>query len=111
MKITRHILFLLIVSGLLGQIEEEKKPKTFLFGLIKIKSNSPYEKGAWIDKWIHAREFALPVYFAPIEVRYGFGFNGKTSGSLHHRKFKSPHSQYQAWTTGYIEGSGNRLWW
>ena len=69
MKITRHILFLLLVSGLLGQIEQEKKPKTFLFGLIKIKSNSPYEKGAWIDKWIHAREFALPVYFAPIEER------------------------------------------
>jgi hypothetical protein len=82
MKITRHILFLLIVSGLLGQIEQEKKPKTFLFGLIKIKSNSPYEKGAWIDKWIHAREFALPVYLAPIEIRYGFGFNGKTSGSV-----------------------------
>ena len=81
MKKTRHILFLLLLSGLLGQIEDEKKPKTFLFGLIKFDTESAYEKGAWLDKWLHGREFAAPVNLIPVEIHYGIGFNGKTSGS------------------------------
>ena len=81
MKKTRHILFLLLLSGLWGQIEDEKKPKTFLFGLIKFDTESAYEKGAWLDKWLHGREFAAPVNLIPIEIHYGIGFNGKTSGS------------------------------
>ena len=81
MKKTRHALFILILSGLCGQIEEEKKPKTFLFGLIKFDTESAYEEGAWFDKWFHAREFAAPVNMIPVEIHYGIGFNGKTSGS------------------------------
>ena len=81
MKKTRHILFLLLLSGLWGQIEDEKKPKTFLFGLIKFDTESAYEKGAWLDKWRHGREFAAPVNLIPVEIHYGIGFNGKTSGS------------------------------
>ena len=81
MKKTRHILFLLLLSGLWGQIEDEKKPKTFLFGLIKFDTESTYEKGAWLDKWLHGREFAAPVNLIPVEIHYGIGFNGKTSGS------------------------------
>ncbi len=81
MKKTRHILFLLLLSGLWGQIEDEKKPKTFLFGLIKFDTESAYEKSAWLDKWLHGREFAAPVNLIPIEIHYGIGFNGKTSGS------------------------------
>jgi len=81
MKKTRHALFIIILSGLCGQIEEEKKPKTFLFGLIKFDTESAYEEGAWFDKWFHAREFAVPVNMIPVEIHYGIGFNGKTSGS------------------------------
>ena len=81
MKKTRHALLLLFLSGLCGQIEEEKKPKTFLFGLIKFDTESAYEEGAWFDKWFHAREFAAPVNMIPVEIRYGIGFNGETSGS------------------------------
>ena len=44
-KNTRHILFSLILSGLFGQIEEEKEPRTFLFGLIKFDTESAYEDG------------------------------------------------------------------
>ena len=80
MKKTRHALLLLFLSGLCGQIEEEKKPKTFLFGLIKFDTESAYEEGAWFDKWFHAREFAAPVNLMPVEIHYGIGFNGKTSG-------------------------------
>ena len=75
------ILILIILSGLNGQIEDKKKTKTFLFGLIKFDTESAYEKGAWSDKWLHAREFATPVKIIPVELRYGFGFSGKTIGS------------------------------
>ena len=89
MKKTRHALLLLFLSGLCGQIEEEKKPKTFLFGLIKFDTESAYEEGAWFDKWFHAREFAAPVNMIPVEIRYGIGFNGKTSGSASNLNDKS----------------------
>ena len=65
---------------LYGQIEE-KEPKTFLFGLLKFDTQSPYEDGYWINKWFYAREFAAPVNFIPVEVRYGFGVNGKSTGN------------------------------
>ena len=52
----------------MGQFEEEKLPRTYLFGLIKFDTESAYEQGAWSDKWIHAREFAEPVKIIPIEL-------------------------------------------
>ena len=81
LKNIRHALILFILSGLVGQVQLKKEPRTFLFGLIKLDTESAYEDGAWINKWLYAREFAAPVSFAPLEIRYGFGFNGKTSGS------------------------------
>ena len=80
-KIKSYLFLILCSNYLLGQFEDEKEPRTYLFGLIKFDTESAYEKGAWSDKWIHAREFAEPVTIIPIELRYGIGFSGKTQGS------------------------------
>jgi len=80
-KIKSYLFLIQLSSHLLGQFEEEKAPRTYLFGLIKFDNESAYEQGAWSDKWIHAREFAEPVKIIPIELRYGIGFSGKTQGS------------------------------
>ena len=80
-KIKSYLFLILCSNYLLGQFEDEKEPRTYLFGLIKFDTESAYEKGAWSDKWIHAREFAEPVKIIPIELRYGIGFSGKTQGS------------------------------
>ena len=60
---------------------KEKEPKTFLFGLLKFDTQSEYEDGYWINKWFFAREFASPIHIIPIEIRYGIGVNGKSTGS------------------------------
>ena len=46
--------FVIFVTLLSGQIED-KEPKTFLFGLIKFDTESEYEDGYWINKWLYAR--------------------------------------------------------
>ncbi len=76
----RHIFIILLISSLLGQIEK-KEPNKFFFGLFKLGKKSNYEDGYWIDRWFRAREFATPVNIIPIEIRYGVGANGKTTGS------------------------------
>ena len=80
MKSIRYVFILLLVNLLSAQIDK-KEPKTFLFGLIKFDTESEYEDGYWINKWFFAREFASPVNLIPIEIRYGFGVNGKSTGS------------------------------
>ena len=80
MKSIRYVFILLLVNLLSAQIEK-KEPKTFLFGLIKFDTESEYEDGYWINKWFFAREFASPVNLIPIEIRYGVGVNGKSTGS------------------------------
>ena len=80
MKSIRYVFILLLVTLLSAQIEK-KEPKTFLFGLIKFDTESEYEDGYWINKWFFAREFASPVNLIPIEIRYGVGVNGKSTGS------------------------------
>ena len=80
MKNIRRVLILMLVTFLSAQVEK-KEPKTFLFGLIKFDTESEYEDGYWINKWFFAREFASPVNLIPIEIRYGFGVNGKSTGS------------------------------
>ena len=70
----------MLVTFLSAQVEK-KEPKTFLFGLIKFDTESEYEDGYWINKWFFAREFASPVNLIPIEIRYGVGVNGKSTGS------------------------------
>ena len=81
-KPTRFFLLFVFSVNLVGQTLEKKEPKTFLFGLIKFDTSSPYEEGYWVDRWFRAREFSTPVTFMPIEIRYGGGFNGKFSGSV-----------------------------
>jgi len=76
-----HILYLLIVSIGFGQVEDDEKTRSFLFGLIKLKRSSPFLKGYRWSKWFHAREFNEPVTMIPLEFKYGVGFTGKTSGS------------------------------
>ena len=70
----------MLVTFLSAQVDK-KEPKTFLFGLIKFDTESEYEDGYWINKWFFAREFASPVNLIPIEIRYGVGVNGKSTGS------------------------------
>ena len=76
----RYIFFILLISSLFGQIKE-KESRTFFSKLFKFGSKSEYEDGYWIDKWFRSREFATPVNIIPIEIRYGIGANGKTTGS------------------------------
>ena len=80
MKNIRRVLILMLVTFLSAQVDK-KEPKTFLFGLIKFDTESEYEDGYWINKWFFAREFASPVNLIPIEIRYGVGVNGKSTGS------------------------------
>ena len=82
LKTSRFLLLLLFIANLAGQSLDDEEPKTFLFGLIKFDTSSPYEEGYWIDRWFRSREFSDPVTFMPIEIRYGGGFNGKFSGSI-----------------------------
>ncbi len=79
-KKTYPILFFIFLVSLHGQVKE-KKPRTILFGLIKFDTESEYEDGYWINKWFYAREFAAPISIIPIEIRYGIGANGKSTGS------------------------------
>ena len=77
----RQIFFyFFILYGLSAQVKEKESRSSF-FGLIKFDSDSKYEDGYWINKWFFAREFASPVNLIPIEIRYGFGVNGKSTGS------------------------------
>ena len=79
-KNTHLILFFIFMAILPAQIKE-KEPKTFLFGLIKFDTESEYEDGYWVNKWFYSREFASPVNIIPIEIRYGLGATGKSTGS------------------------------
>ena len=79
-KNIRNIIFFILLCGLSAQIEE-KEPRTYFFGLIKIDSESPYEDGYWLNKWFFSREFASPINIIPIELRYGFGVTGKSKGN------------------------------
>ena len=81
-KTNQFLLILLFIGTIAGQSQDEEEPKTFLFGLIKFGTSSPYEEGYWIDRWFRAREFSTPLTFMPIEIRFGGGLNGKLSGSF-----------------------------
>ena len=84
MRIFKNILIFIIItfsSMLKAQEVEAKEPKTFFFGLLKFDTNSPYEDGFWINKWFYSREFAAPINFVPIEIRYGLVATGKSKGA------------------------------
>ena len=101
------------VTLLYGQIED-KEPKTFLFGLIKFDTESEYEDGYWINKWFYAREFASPISIIPIEIRYGVGVNGKSTGSaanFNSDSFKDDPGKirYESDVTSVTQGTNN-IW-
>lgn len=72
----------MIMGSLAGNGSSEKRKVSLFWGLIKFELESKYEKGYWLDLILRGREFKAPVTFIPIEMRYGFGFNGKLSGSF-----------------------------
>ena len=72
--------YLFVFYSLSAQIIE-KEQSSLIFDLIKINKGSAYEDGYWINKWFFSREFASPVNFLPLEVRYGVGATGKRTGS------------------------------
>ena len=103
----------IFVTLLFGQIED-KEPKTFLFGLIKFDTESEYEDGYWINKWFYAREFASPISIIPIEIRYGVGVNGKSTGSAANfniDSFKDDPGKirYESDVTSVTQGTNN-IW-
>ena len=64
--------------GLSSELLSQETPKNLFWGLIKIDDSEDIH---WFDKWFRTREFAAPITYMPIEIRYGLGFNGKFSGS------------------------------
>ncbi len=81
-KIFNCIVIILFITGNINsQGLFEKISKKPFWGLIATDKESAYEEGYWFDKWFRAREFSAPITYMPIEIRYGFGFNGKFSGS------------------------------
>ncbi len=74
-------LVLFIGMELKSQTLKNKKPKKILWGLIKIPNEDNSEKVPIYDRIFRRREFAAPINYMPVEIRYGIGFNGKLSGS------------------------------
>ena len=82
-KILRKIIGLIISSrdkNARGDNLPVKEPQ-HTYEIPKIDKDKS-EKTNWYDKWFRSREFAAPVTYMPVEIRYGLGFNGKFSGSF-----------------------------
>lgn len=78
MQFRFHLILLLVfLSGFLGATPKDSV-KTYLWGLIKIKSGQglDYEDGYVYDRIFHPREFNESITFIPLEVSYGLGLNG-----------------------------------
>ena len=56
--------------------------KNLFLSLIKKEKEDISEQLNWYNKWFRSREFAAPITYMPIEIRYGLGFHGKFSGSF-----------------------------
>ena len=65
-KLNRAFLPLLLLFST-PLVAQDKEPKTFLFGLIKLDRESEFEDGYWINKCFYTREFAAPVNIITIE--------------------------------------------
>ena len=70
-----------MTTGFSSQLLPKEEHKNLFWGLIKIDKEDNSEDIHWFDKWFRTREFAAPITYMPIEIRYGLGFNGKFSGS------------------------------
>ena len=75
------LLVCILINSLVSQVLTKQEPKIYLWGLIKIPNNSKSEKVPIYDRLFRYREFAAPINYMPIEIRYGLGVNGKISGS------------------------------
>ena len=74
-------LVLFIAMELKSQTLGNTEPKKILWGLIKIPNDDGFQKEPIYDRILRSREFATPINYMPIEIRYGIGVNGKLSGS------------------------------
>ena len=80
-------IFIWIFLVLFNAIELESQtlgnnePKKILWGLIRIPNDDNSLKEPIYDRIFRSREFATPINYMPIEIRYGIGVNGKLSGS------------------------------
>ena len=86
MNITKNIIIFILIafsSFYNAKNDEKRNMKTYFFSLFKVNKNSAYEDGFWINKWFYSREFANPINFMPIEIRYGVGATGKSKGSVY----------------------------
>ena len=75
------ILIVSISSFSISQTKTEKEPKSYFWGLIKIPYDNSSEKVPIYDRLFRNREFASPITYIPIEMRYGLGITGKLTGS------------------------------
>ena len=76
------ILISLIIPGINAQSLFKDNIKNLFFNLIKKDKEDISEEINWYSKWFHSREFAAPITYMPVEIRYGLGFHGKFSGSF-----------------------------
>ena len=68
------ILVSVMTTGLSSQLLSKEKPRNLFWGLIKIDNEDKDEDIHWFDKWFRTREFAAPITYMPVEIRYGLGF-------------------------------------
>ena len=89
------IIFILSFTLIIAGKSVDDEPKSILWGLIKPNSDSKFFNGYYYSFFFKAREFSEPVSYIPIEIRYGFGFNGKLpeSGS----KFSTDNEDSWLW--------------
>ena len=74
-------LVLFNAMALKSQTLGDKESKKILWGLITIPNDDGFQKEPIYDRILRSREFATPINYMPIEIRYGIGVNGKLSGS------------------------------
>ena len=75
------ILIVTISSFSISQTRTDKEPKSYFWGLINIPYDNSSEKVPIYDRLFRNREFASPITYMPIEMRYGLGVTGKLTGS------------------------------
>ncbi len=78
-ELTILIAFFVLSTILLGNPQSDPdSSQSALFRLFKPKKvrKVEYEKGYYLDQIFRRREFHEPVTFIPVEMRYGFGYNG-----------------------------------
>ena len=81
-KIFNCIILIIIISSFSSsQTRIEEEPKSYFWGLIRVPNDNNSEKVPIYDRLFRYREFAAPINYMPIEMRYGLGVTGKLTGS------------------------------